>query len=78
MVEDESSAEQAECFGLVWCVVDDASLAQKTARIARQLASFDPAVVGRFKHVINRMSLHEFNVTIENRMHAELTLAPAP
>jgi 2-(1,2-epoxy-1,2-dihydrophenyl)acetyl-CoA isomerase len=79
LLGDEFSAEQAERWGLVWSVVDDGALAGETARIARQLASYDPAVLGRFKRVINQMSAPDFSVAIEieSRMHAELSMLRA-
>lgn len=74
LLGDEFSAEQAARWGLVWSVVDDDALAAETARIAGQLAACDPAVISRFKRVLNAMSLEHFSASLalESQMQAEL------
>lgn len=76
LLGDEFSAEQAERWGLVWSLVDEDALESEAARIARQLAGYEPAVVAGFKRVINELSLGEFAAVLdaETRMHAELGL----
>ena len=78
LLGEEFSAEQAHRWGLVWSLVDDALLEREAERVARRLASFDPEVVGRFKRVINEVSLARFAASIdaETAMQNELMQMP--
>ena len=70
-------AGQAGQWGLVWTVVDDDQVAGETGRIARRLASFDPAVLGRFKRVLDQVGAEAFDEALrtEARMQTELQRA---
>jgi len=74
LLGEEFSAEQAQQWGLVWSLVDDALLQREAELVARRLASFEPEVISRFKRVINQMSLAQFaqSIDTESAMQAEL------
>ena len=80
LLGEEFSALDAERWGLVWSVVEDDRLDAETARVAARLAGFDPAAVGRFKRVLNEISLDRFEVglELEAKMQNELAARPAP
>lgn len=67
-------ADQAGQWGLVWAVVDDDQVAGEAERIARRIASFDPAVLGRFKRVLDQVGAESFDEALrtEARMQTEL------
>jgi 2-(1,2-epoxy-1,2-dihydrophenyl)acetyl-CoA isomerase len=77
LLGEEFSAEQAQQWGLVWALVDDARLEQETERVARRLASFDPNVLGRFKRVLNDLGLPRFRqgLDAESAMQVQLMQA---
>lgn len=68
------SAEQAERWGLVSRVVDDAALDDEARQAASRLAALDPRVASRFKHVLNQLSLADFaqSIALESQMQTEL------
>ena len=74
LLGEEFSATDAERWGLIASVVDDDRLDAETARVAARLAGFEPAVVGRFKRVLNAMNLEGFEEALaaEARMQMEL------
>ena len=74
LLGEEFSAEQAERWGLVSRVVDDASLDDEALQLAGRLAALDPRVASRFKRVLNQMSLADFahSIALESQMQTEL------
>ena len=74
LLGEEFSATDAERWGLIASVVEDDRLDAETARVAARLAGFDPAVVGRFKRVLNAMNLEGFEEALlaEARMQTKL------
>ncbi|HEV8311682.1 MAG TPA: enoyl-CoA hydratase-related protein [Burkholderiaceae bacterium] len=74
LLGEEFSAEQAERWGLVSRVVDDASLDDEVRQVAGRLAALDPRVASRFKRVLNQMSLADFahSIALESQMQTEL------
>lgn len=68
------TATQAERWGLVWQVLPDEMLEAQAHRVALQLASLAPAVVGRFKRVLNAVGLAGFQqaIDLENASQREL------
>jgi 2-(1,2-epoxy-1,2-dihydrophenyl)acetyl-CoA isomerase len=77
LLGEEFSAEQAQGWGLVSRVVDDASLDTEAQQLASRLAALDPRVASRFKRVLNQMSLacFEDSIALESRMQTELMLS---
>ncbi len=61
-------------MGLVWNVVPREQLDAQAQAIAHRLAALDPAVVSRFKRVLNQMGLDRFDraVEVESAMQREL------
>jgi 2-(1,2-epoxy-1,2-dihydrophenyl)acetyl-CoA isomerase len=80
LLGDEFSAEQAQQWGLVWKVVDDAAFDAETERTASRLAALDLQVLGRFKRVLNELGATRFDeaIALETQMQTELTSAPGP
>jgi len=74
LLGEEFSAEQAERWGLVSRVVDDASLDDEALQLAGRLAALDPRVASRFKRVLKQMSLADFahSIALESQMQTEL------
>jgi 2-(1,2-epoxy-1,2-dihydrophenyl)acetyl-CoA isomerase len=74
LLGEEFSAEQAERWGLVSRVVEDASLDDEVRQVAGRLAALDPRVASRFKRVLNQMSLADFahSIALESQMQTEL------
>lgn len=74
LLGEEFSAEQAERWGLVSRVVDDALLDDEVRQVAGRLAALDPRVASRFKRVLNQMSLADFahSIALESQMQTEL------
>jgi 2-(1,2-epoxy-1,2-dihydrophenyl)acetyl-CoA isomerase len=69
------TAQQAQAWGLVWQVVDDAALAQAATDAAARLASLQPEVSDRFKRVLNQVGLAAFDqaITLENEAQRGLS-----
>ena len=74
LLGEEFSAEQAQQWGLVWALVDDALLESESERIARRFASFEPAVLGRFKRVINQLALAQFRHALDAESAMQIQL----
>ena len=74
LLGEEFSAADAKAWGLVWAVTPDAELESRAMRMARQLAAIDPAVVARYKRVLNDVGLARFDhaVGLETAMQREL------
>lgn len=68
------TAAQAREWGLAWSVVPEAGLDAESARLAAQLAALDPAVVGHYKRVLNRIGLAAFDVAIVEENAAQCAL----
>jgi 2-(1,2-epoxy-1,2-dihydrophenyl)acetyl-CoA isomerase len=71
------TARQAQDWGLVWQVVPDAELDAASWRVAERLAALDPAVAGRFKHVLNTLGLAHFEHAIDLENGAQRALMAA-
>jgi len=71
------TAAEAQAWGLVWRVVPADTLVAETERVAAQLASLQPEVVGRFKKVLNQIGLASFTRAIELENEAMRALAAA-
>lgn len=68
------TSHQAQAWGLVWQVVEDAALDEASWRIASRLAALDPAVAGHFKRVFNQVGLAAFDRAIELENETERAL----
>lgn len=68
------TAAQARQWGLVWSVTPDAELEAASARLAAQLAALAPAVVRRYKQVLNRVGLAAFDAAIGEENAAQRAL----
>lgn len=67
-------APQAEQWGLIWKVVDDAELEQAAWQAATALAALDPTVAAEFKRVLNRLGLTEFDRAVEAEIQVQRLL----
>jgi 2-(1,2-epoxy-1,2-dihydrophenyl)acetyl-CoA isomerase len=79
LLGESFDAAQAERWGLVWSVVDDAALGAETARIAQRLAAIEPRVAQRFKHALNLLGGDGFDraLALESALQTEL-MQPGP
>jgi 2-(1,2-epoxy-1,2-dihydrophenyl)acetyl-CoA isomerase len=68
------TAADAERWGLLWAVVDDAALDAEVGRIAARLAGFDPAVARRYKRALHEIGLDRYEraLDLEARMQGEI------
>lgn len=53
MLAEKISAEQAEAWGLIWKVVDDAQLAAEVATLSERLASAAPLAIAHIKRALD-------------------------
>ena len=74
MLGEAFTAAQAREWGLVWAVAPDADLEAVSARLAAQLAALAPAVVRRYKQVLNRVGLAGFDAAIDAENAAQRAL----
>jgi 2-(1,2-epoxy-1,2-dihydrophenyl)acetyl-CoA isomerase len=74
MLGQEINASDAERWGLVWQVVDDAALPTHARGLARQLARSSPALLAEVKQLVHREQLGDFGATLarETQVHARL------
>ena len=74
LLGDAFTAADARQWGLVWNVVPREQLDAQAQAIAQRLAALDPAVVLRFKRVLNQIGLHAFDraVHVESAMQREV------
>lgn len=74
MLGQEIAAEDAERWGLVWSVVDDAVLAEEAWRLARQLAASDPRILAEIKQLVHGENLGDIAQALarEAAVHARL------
>ncbi|MEP7057993.1 MAG: enoyl-CoA hydratase-related protein [Caldimonas sp.] len=77
LLGEEFSADDAQRWGLIGSVVDDDRFDAEVVRIAARLAGFAPAVLGRFKRVLNGLNLQRFEsaLAIEAQMQTEIAAA---
>lgn len=75
MLGQEIAAEDAERWGLVWSVVDDAVLAEEAWRLARQLAASDPRILAEIKQLVHGEQLGAFDEALahEAAVHTRLS-----
>lgn len=75
MLGQEIGAEDAERWGLVWAVVDDAALADEAWRIARRLAGSDPRILAEIKQLVHGEQLGVFDEALarEAAVHTRLS-----
>ena len=70
-------AAQAVDWGLVHRAVPRAQLDEVSMATCRQLAALEPAVVARYKRVLNAVGLERFDRAIEEESHATRALTKA-
>lgn len=77
LLGEEFAAAEAERWGLIWKVVDDAALYEEVARVTSKLVALTPDVVHRFKRVLNEVGLSAFDkaIALETQMQTELQSA---
>jgi 2-(1,2-epoxy-1,2-dihydrophenyl)acetyl-CoA isomerase len=73
----EFSAAQAVQWGLIWGMSEDPDPLQEARRLARQLASRDPAVLGRMKALLHREVLDDLAGVLAREALAHDALAVA-
>lgn len=75
MLGQEIGAEDAERWGLVWAVVDDAALTDEAWRIARRLAGSDPRILAEIKQLVHGEQLGAFDEALahEAAVHTRLS-----
>ncbi len=74
LLGDAFTAADAQQWGLVWNVAPREQLDAQAQAIAQRLAALDPAVVLRFKRVLNQIGLHAFDraIEVESAMQKEV------
>jgi enoyl-CoA hydratase/carnithine racemase len=74
MLGQEFSAREAEQWGLIWSVAEDGRLPQSALAIARQLAAYDPVILGRIKSSLHFEALGDLSAVLdrEAQVHARL------
>jgi len=74
MLGQELGAADAERWGLVWQVVDDAALADQARLLAQQLAQSSPALLAEVKQLVHREHLGDFDASLarEAQVHQRL------
>lgn len=74
MLGQEIGAADAERWGLVWQVMDDAALASHARGLAQQLARSNPRLLAEVKQLVHREQLGDFDATLarETQAHARL------
>jgi 2-(1,2-epoxy-1,2-dihydrophenyl)acetyl-CoA isomerase len=74
MLGQEFSAGEAEQWGLIWSVVGDMELPQSALAIARQLAAYDPAILGQIKSSLHFEAVGDLSAVLdrEAQVHARL------
>jgi len=73
MLGQEFSALQAEQWGLIWSVSQDAR--QEARLLAAQLAAADPAILGALKSLLHRESIGELAGVLQREAQAHARLA---
>jgi 2-(1,2-epoxy-1,2-dihydrophenyl)acetyl-CoA isomerase len=74
MFGEEFSAVQAEQWGLVWALVDDAAVHAEGRRLAQMLAAKDPQIMGRLKSLLHEEIVGDLGAVLarETRVQDEL------
>jgi 2-(1,2-epoxy-1,2-dihydrophenyl)acetyl-CoA isomerase len=75
MLGETFSAEQAERWGLIWDVVDDALLDARALAIATQLAMSPPAVLAELKALLHQESFGALDAVLAREAQAHARLA---
>lgn len=75
LLGEEFSPAQALAWGLLWRVVAPDELDSATRRVAQQIASLRPEVVGRYKRVLNAVGLPGFDRAIDLESQAQRAIA---
>jgi enoyl-CoA hydratase/carnithine racemase len=71
MLGREFGAADAERWGIVWSIVDDASLIDAAIALSRQLAAGEPSVLAALKTALHRESIGDLPAVLEReaKMH---------
>ena len=76
LLGQEIAADDAERWGLVWQIVDDAALHEHALQVVRALARKSPPLLAEVKRLLHREQLGDFGESLrrEAEVHARLSI----
>jgi 2-(1,2-epoxy-1,2-dihydrophenyl)acetyl-CoA isomerase len=74
LLGEESSANDAQSWGLIYGVVEPEALEAESNRVAQKLASLKPELAARYKRALNEVGLHNLSRAIEIENEAQRTV----
>jgi 2-(1,2-epoxy-1,2-dihydrophenyl)acetyl-CoA isomerase len=71
MFGEEFSAAQAEQWGLVWSLVDEAEVGAEGLRLATRLAAKDASILARMKHLLHEEIVGDLDAVLARETRAQ-------